>query len=71
MELPESSIVEKPLTKEGLNRFLNELDWYDRQDTLEAIHALADKTHGSHDLSVLKEALYNIRLMCDEFVSRN
>lgn len=45
----------------------DQLDYYDRQDTIETIHDLAD-IEALEDVKMLREILSEIRRRCSEFI---
>lgn len=58
----------KPITTEEMDRLHDEIDYQDRQDTIESIYELASKIKKHDSSDRMFETLKEIEFMCDEFL---
>jgi len=68
MEKPEGPIDELKLTKTELRRMHDEIDYYDRQETLERIYEIASDVKIEGDPRVWLKKLEDIRGAASEFI---
>lgn len=68
MDVPEKAIDNRKLTVKERERLLDELDYWDRQNTIEDIYDWAVDVKETDSPAKMYEALSQIRLLCGDFL---